>query len=390
MPARDNAAIARLRETLGGYLNRSERHSLPPQFYTSEEILAHEIDDLLLREWLCLGRVDELVEPGDYFTVELLGEPLLVVRGDDHRVRVLSNVCRHRNMLVAQGSSATDGVRPRNFVCPYHAWTYARDGAFRGAPMMGELSGGDKKACSLPELRSEQWQGFLYVNLDGHAAPLAPRLAGLDAILENYHTDEMRHAFVTEEIWEANWKCLLENFMEGYHLSKVHPQTLGGRTPTRLCEKFAGGEAYTGYRARYPENAPRRGHCHPDLTDSERNCSTLFSVFPCHVVSQASDVLVYMSLWPAGIDRVSIRWGLSLYDADLPQSEVEQRIELWQAINAEDRAKLAQVQQGLGSRHAGMGPLAPPDYEGTIWDFYQYLARRLGTVSAASGRDTAA
>lgn len=211
----------------------------------------------------------------------------------------------------------------------------------------------------------------------GDAPPLAPRLTGLDAILKNFHTDEMHHVFVTEEIWDANWKCLLENFMEGYHLSRVHPQTLGGRTPTRLCEKFESGEGYTGYRANYPHTAPFRGNCHPDLTEKEKSCSTLFSIYPAMVASQSSDVLAYMSLQPAGVDQVRIRWGLSVYDKDMPAAEIQSRVELWQAINAEDQIKLAKVQHALHSKSAVSGPLAPDDFEGTIRDIYGYLAKRL-------------
>jgi len=377
MAAKNDDQIVQMRETLGGYLGQDWRYSLPPQFYTSRDFLEFETEELLRREWLCLGRADEVPEPGDYYTIEMLDEQLLVVRGDDRKLRVLSNVCRHRGMLVAQGNSAEQG-RARQFVCPYHAWSYDREGGLKRAPMMDPALQLNRKTCRLPELNSEIWQGFLYVNIDGEAEPLAPRLTGLDEVLANYHSDEMHHVFVAEEVWDANWKCLVENFMEGYHLSMVHPQTLGGRTPTQLCEKLPAGEGYTGYRANYPEDAPFRGRCHADLTARERGCSTLFSIFPCQVVSQASDILVYMALQPAGVDKVRIRWGAALYDAGMSPDEVQSRLDLWREINAEDRAKLACVQAGLKSRHAAPGPLAPDDYEGTIWDFYQYLAGRLG------------
>lgn len=365
-----NATIVkRMLQTLASYADDDYRYSLQPGFYTSPSWLSYEKKHLLRREWLCLGRMDEVAKPGQYFTQDVLGEPLLIVRGKDDSVRVLSNVCRHRSMQVAEGHG-----QARTFVCPYHAWTYELDGSLLRAPLMPDI---DRSQCGLPEFQSEVWQGFIFVNIAGGASPLAPRLAGLDDLLKNYHTDEMHHVFVTEEIWDANWKCLLENFMEGYHLSRVHPQTLGGRTPTKLCEKFPGGEGYTGYRAQYPPTAPFRGDCHPDLTEQEKKCSTLFSVFPTMVASQSSDVLAYMSMQPFGVDRIKIRWGLSVYDKNMSEAEIQSRIELWQAINAEDRAKLAKVQQGLQSKSAVSGPLAPDDFEGTIRDFYGYLARQL-------------
>lgn len=359
-----------IRRLLTRYRDPGHRYSLPPECYTDPAWLEYETETLLRREWLCVGRVDELRVPGDYFTFDLLDDPLLVVRGDDGKLRALANVCRHRNMPVAEGRGNT-----RTFVCPYHAWSYRNDGQLLRAPYMGELP--DLGHCGLPELKTEIWQGFLFVNPDGRAAPLAPRLSGLDDAVANYHGDSMYHAFVAEETWPANWKCLLENFMEGYHLSRVHPQTLGGRTPTGLCEKFPGGEGYTGYRARYPDGAPFRGKCHPDLTPLEKSCSTLFSIFPALVASQASDVLVYLTMQPDGVDQVRIRWGMALYDPDLQEAEIRSRIELWQAINAEDRVKLAGVRSGLRSRHAVSGALALDDYEGTLCDINRYLATRL-------------
>ena len=172
--------------------------------YTDPAILNYEIEQLLRNEWLCLGRADEIPNPGDYFTTLLLDEPLLIVRGDDNQIRVLSNICRHRNMLVAESC----GNRER-FLCPYHAWSYGRDGRLLFDSRMPKSALSDTTRAGLPALKHELWQGFIYVNLSGTAEPLAPRLQGLDAILNNYHTDEMHHIFVTEEVWRVNWKYLV-------------------------------------------------------------------------------------------------------------------------------------------------------------------------------------
>ena len=366
-------SINELRDTLIRYreLDSSRARALPGCFYTQRNFLNYEIENLLRREWLCVGRVDEIPSPGDYFTTDLLDEPLLVVRGDDSQIRVLSNVCRHRGMLVAEGAG-----RKRTFVCPYHGWTYKLDGRLAGAPRMSSQVDFDPE-CRLPSFNSGIWQGFICVNFDQTAAPLAPRLTGLDTVLKHYHTDGMHSIFVREEVWDTNWKFLLENFMEGYHLSIVHPQTLGDSTPTALCEKIDGGESYTGYRAKYLESAPPRDAHHPDLTSAESRCSVLFSVFPCLVASQSPDILVYLSLQPEGVDKVRVRWGGATHRSDLTQPEIDAYIDKWNSINAEDKEKLSRVQQGMGSRFSTPGPLASEDYEGTIWDFYQYLASKL-------------
>ena len=314
------------------------------------------------------GRVDEIPNSGDFFTSQLLGEPLLVVRGNDGVIRVLSNVCRHRSMPVAEGR----GNR-KLFVCSYHAWSYGRDGALVRAPNMFNASF-DQSKCGLPQLRSEVWRGFIYVSLNDDATPLAPQLMPLDHMIEDYETESFRIVHAAEEEWACNWKCLVENFMEGYHLSVVHPETLRGYTPTELCSKAVSGDLFTSYHANYPNNIPARGRGAPGLDDGQRHRSTLFSIFPTQVVSQSASLLVSLSLHPISVDRINVRWTMSVYGDDLSPEMIDQRIALWTRVNQEDRDKLIRLQAALASTRAEAGPLASDDFEGTIRDFHRFLA----------------
>lgn len=345
--------------------------TLPGAAYADDALFALECETLLASGWHCLGRCDEIAEPGDYFTADLLGEPLLVVRGDDGVIRVLSNLCRHRSMPLAEGRG-----RAEKFVCSYHAWSYARDGALRRATRM-KGTALDPARCRLPRFRSEEWRGFLYCALDEETPPLAPTLAGLEPILAPYHSEDFRIVHTAEEIWRCNWKALVENFMEGYHLSVVHPVTLHGYTPTGLSRKFEDGAGYTGYHANYPQAIPMRGSGHPDLTDEQRHRSTLFCIYPCQVVSQAANLLVSLTLQPLSVESVRVKWTLSVWEDELGDDAIAERVTLWEEVNREDREKLERLQTGLRARKADAGPLAPPDYEGTIHDFHRYLARSL-------------
>lgn len=366
-------SIADLSETLRyvAALPEDFAQCLPGAFYTNPEYFAHEVDSILSSEWHCLGRVDEIPNPGDYFTFQILDEPLLVVRGDDGAIRVLSNLCRHRGMLLAEGAGTV-----RNFVCSYHAWSYARDGALLNAPRM-ENKGVKAGSCRLPEFRSETWNGFIYANLDEEAAPLAPRLTGLESLIGAYRPTEMRTVRSFDEVWHTNWKCLIENFMEAYHLSVVHPQTLRPYTPTGLSRKSLSDDNFTAYCANYPARARSRGIGAPGLSEDERRRSTLFNLFPTQIASQSATLLVSFSVMPLAVDRIRVRWTLSTYGDELSPAELEERIALWIEVNREDREKLERLQTALRSRHAPSGPLAPRDFEGTIWDFYRYLGRRL-------------
>ena len=348
---------------------------MPGAFYTSQDQFDHEARTVLRNGWHCLGRVDEVPEPGDFFTVQLLNEPLLVVRGDDGTIRVLANVCRHRGMPLAEGRGNT-----KRFVCSYHAWMYGRDGALLRAPRM-ENAGFDAKSCKLPEHSVQLWNGFIYVNLTPGAVPFEH--LDLDAMLAPYETEEFRLVHVAEEEWQTNWKCLVENFMEGYHLSVVHPTTLHGYTPTGLSRKLINGDGYTSYAANYPDNITPRGDGAAGLSSEERKRSSLFAKFPTQVASQAASLLVSLSIFPIHANLIRVKWTMSVYRDNLDHDTIQQRIALWEEVNQEDREKLERMQISLQSAHATEGPLAGDDYEGTIRDFQVWLAQQDAAFDAA-------
>ncbi|MEM6679223.1 MAG: aromatic ring-hydroxylating dioxygenase subunit alpha [Pseudomonadota bacterium] len=369
LPARDVDGM--LRE-----MGDAER-GLPGVLYANDAVFRCEAETLLATEWMPIGRADEIPDPGDYLTAELLGEPLVIVRGDDGVVRCFSNICRHRGALIASGSG-----NAKRLVCPYHAWSYDRtSGALVSAPRMKDRIAPSQ--CDLPAVATEVWQGFIYVNLDGTAAPLAPRLSALSARLAPYRTSEMRQVFTGEKVWAANWKAVVENFLEAYHLSVVHPSTLHPITPTALARKFDGGAQFTGYCSNYREDAGNRGTGAPELSEAERRRSTLFGVFPGHLVSQAASLLVSFALFPEAANRTVVRWTISVYGDDLSEAEIEERVLLWTTVNEEDRRMLERTQLGYGSRFAQSGPLADADGEGTIADFNRYLRAKLLQPSEA-------
>lgn len=350
-------------------------YGLPSACYTSKKFLRLEKEKLLLHAWHCLGRVDEIPEPGDFFTIDLTAEPLLVVRDTGSSVTVLSNVCRHRGMPVATGAGNT-----RRFRCPYHAWTYELDGQLRSAPLVPKER--LDKNCRLPRLKSQLWQGFIFTSLDADAVwpddQDAQTLRPLEQHLANYHMQSMHHAVSFIETWNCNWKSLIENFMDGYHLSVVHPQTLHHLTPTGLCKKVTGTTAaFTAYTANYAGTAPERRNHHPSLTAKQVRQSQLFCVFPSLLASVSADTLVYLALYPVSENQVSVKWGVATYESELPAAEFNARVDKWKQINHEDHEILQRLQAGLKSKHSMAGPLASDDFEGTLHDFHRYLLHKL-------------
>lgn len=195
--------------------------TLPGWCYASDEWHGREIDTLFRKDWLCVGRVEQVPNPGDYFCIELLRHPLIIVRDDKGEVRVHSAVCRHRGAIVAEGSGHC-----RAFVCPYHSWTYALSGALVSTPgsppPMAGAEGFATKDYGLTPVRSEIWGGFVFVTFDENAPPLVSWLGGLPQFLADYDLESFQWTHRDEYVVECNWKVWLENAFENYHAMTIH------------------------------------------------------------------------------------------------------------------------------------------------------------------------
>ncbi len=230
------ASVAELRRQLHERASTpaDRAFSMPGSFYTDPGYFQLEWETVLAGGWHCLGRADEVPEPGDFLTADVLDEPLLVTRGDDGVLRVLANVCRHRSMPVVAPAVASGNVR--RFVCSYHGWSYDRSGGLVSAPRMDNPAF-DPASCRLAELRSTVWHGFVYVCLGSDQPDPGEAKLGLDDLFTRYETGAFELVHQAEETWHCNWKTLVENFLEGYHLSIVHPRSRNWYTPTSLCRK---------------------------------------------------------------------------------------------------------------------------------------------------------
>jgi phenylpropionate dioxygenase-like ring-hydroxylating dioxygenase large terminal subunit len=207
-----------LRSLDASIVDVNQAFTLPPNCYVSDEFFEFERRAIFDHDWICIGHEGQIPEPGDYFTLTLLGEPLIAVRGKDRAVRVMSAVCRHRAMVVADDSGNCGTFR-----CPYHFWTYGLDGAFLAAPDMDRRFDFDRADFSLPQLGVELWNRFIFVTFDDGIGPLAPTLAGLDEHLRNF--DLMNTSWIdggTIDGLPWNWKVMHENFNDGYHNNRLH------------------------------------------------------------------------------------------------------------------------------------------------------------------------
>ena len=357
-----------------------EAATAPPKaIYTLPDITAHEMDRIFASEWLCAGRADELPNPGDYMAFECGAQPLIIIRGADGALSARSNICRHRMMRLVEGRGNT-----RKFSCPYHAWTYNLEGQLVGAAYMDRTTCFNKSDIQLPAVRCEEYLGWIYVCLDPDVEPVAHMLADLTEKLLPYNMQNYVTIFTEDHVWDTNWKCLTENFMEGYHLPVAHRDTVGGH--------FLVEETQFDERGSFPHftsqlfvktgTAPV-GTAHPDntsLTGKWRNISVMPTVFPCHMYVLAPDHLWYLALQPDGPGRTRIRYGAALAPEVLaaqsnPETYIAETKTFLDAVQLEDKNVVEGIFAGAKAPLSSPGPLSWLERENH--EFTQYLARRL-------------
>jgi choline monooxygenase len=202
---------------LPGDLDRGA--GLPASWYTSAEIAARERERIFRRAWQYVGRAEQVGAPGDYFTAALGGVPVVVVRADGG-LRGFVNVCRHRRHEVVQGAG-----NGKTLQCPYHAWTYDLDGRLRAAPRSQHEPGFDRADYPLLPVSVDRWGPFLFAHLDRDPPPLAGVLGELPEIVAQSGLALEGLRFRDREVWTAaaNWKVMIENFLECYHCPVQHP-----------------------------------------------------------------------------------------------------------------------------------------------------------------------
>jgi phenylpropionate dioxygenase-like ring-hydroxylating dioxygenase large terminal subunit len=338
--------------------------TLPPHCYTSPEWYRAEVERVFLKEWILAGRAEQVPEPGDYYRIDLVGEPIIVVRDDQGTIRALSAACRHRATEVVAGQG-----RCRSFQCPYHGWTYSLRGDLIGAPDMHEVEGFDRKDWGLVPVRTETWGGFIFVNFDPDAPPFMDRLGEVAARFGAHRFEEMQ---VTKQ-WSArlacNWKCWLENSREGYHVKIVHKETYrrfyrGWSAPNwRMAGRPGVYELMSGtnddglYLPRDPVFPMVEG-----LSPEDLETTHFLIVYPSLCLNITPAHLAFHHILPEGPESTTITTYMAFPAGTIARPDFEDAVKSYYEIPEmfipEDRAIAETMQRGLRARLGRPGRFA--------------------------------
>jgi choline monooxygenase len=198
----------------------SRATTLPKRWYADPRFLELEKARIFSKTWQPVGRVDNVRRPGDFFTCELVGQPLVISRGLDNQLRAFYNVCLHRagNVAVGQGNR-------KSLQCKYHGWTYGLDGRLMAAPEMEGVENWRKEEVCLTQVKVEAWGPWIFVNLDPNAEPMSKMYGTIKEQISSkgFHIDDMHLIERRDYVIKCNWKVYVDNYLEGYHLPMAHP-----------------------------------------------------------------------------------------------------------------------------------------------------------------------
>jgi Rieske 2Fe-2S family protein len=357
--------------------------SLSRSAYWSDAFYHREQAAIFWDQWFCIGRDEEWTQPGSFRVVDVAGESVIVVRGEDGALRAHLNLCRHRGAQLLCGEGVVRGA----IRCPYHAWAYALDGSLVASPFV-EPADVPEASKRLHPVALDSWGGFAFVNLTQGARTLAEQLGGAIERVKRYPLAGLRAAKTLRYDVAANWKVILENYNECYHCAGVHPE---------LCRIVPAFKHKGGSGLDWERGIPHREGAvtftatgttsrapFPGLDDDEKVRHKGELIYPNVMLSLAMDHAAFYTLWPKGPDRTEIVNTFLFHPREMakPDFDPSDAVEFWDLVNKQDWAICESVQRGMKSRAFTHGYYAP--MEDASLDIRRYIAARLGDDAVAS------
>ena len=346
--------------------------------YTSQEVYEIEKEKIFKKDWLCVGRVEEVENVGDYITHRIADEPIIATKNREGKIVAMANVCKHRGVQVAFGDGNT-----KNFTCPYHGWVYDLNGNLKSALHL-EQETFEPKKCQLPHLKVDTWAGFIFVTFDQNAKPLLECLGNVDEIYDVYQFDKMRLAAKFPTELNCNWKLLNENLTDIYHIAVLHLDTFGKHQPLEGYRFETTPQG--GYHGRFQGGALAPGGKSlfgpiPWLPEELHSGGYSSHIPPNMAFFPRYDNLSCSVNWPIDVDHC-MGWTYIMFPEEFFEDpEFEEKVKIYEdfykAFLDEDIEMIHSLQKGLKSDYYGRGPMSP--FEAGVAGVIKHNIEDIGT-----------
>jgi Rieske 2Fe-2S family protein len=362
--------------------------TLPGHYYTDPAVFSLEQSRIFETMWFCAVRSSDLPNPGSFKSVQVGRESVLIVRGRGGELKAFLNICRHRGAKLCTEDS---GEVKRSFQCPYHAWTYGLDGKLIAAPNLTKMPDIDRVEYGLVNVHLREWLGYAWVCLadeppsfdDDVLAAVTERLGDLESIDSYEIADLAVGKRITYDV-KANWKLIVENFMECYHCATIHPEL------TEVLPEFADGYAaqyYVGHGAEFGDeikgftvDGSEGFDKLPGVSDDQDRRYYAITIKPQVFINLVPDHIIFHRMYPLAEDRTIVEcdW---LYSKEVVASgkDVSRSVELFHRVNVQDFDACERCQPAMNSRaYAKGGVLVPSEHH--IGAFHDWVTGKLGVA----------
>jgi choline monooxygenase len=351
--------------------------TIPAPWYFDERIAQLERDSVFAAGWQAVGRLDQVTAPGQFFTIDVNKEPLLIARGEDGKLRGFYNVCRHHAAAVVPEAAGC----AKQFRCPYHGWTYGNDGTLKGMVEFEGVCNFDRKDNGLVPVRVDTWENFVFANLDGKAAPLASFLGSAPSLMAALKITETLHYF-DRRIYtlNCNWKVYVDNYLDGgYHIPHAHKGLSSVVEYTKyIIENFERSSLQSS-----PLDAS--GALESSIGATRKGQAYYFWIYPNFMINTCSGVMDTNLVLPLAVDKCAVIFDYYFMDISPAAAQFHRdSIAVCEKVQDEDMAICDSVQRGLGSRAYIAGRLSARREAG------EHLFHRLLYADMMRGVSTAA
>lgn len=316
----------------------------PTSWYLDPSFHRAELEAVFAQRWHFAARAEQVGSAGEFVALDIGDQPIVVVRGDDGRLRAFHNVCRHHAACVASGAGKADAG---TLTCPYHGWSYRLDGTLARAPGMGKVAGFDRGAMSLPEVAVTEWGRFVFVNLGERPADLGAGLAGLASMLEASGFRDLHYTGSGSYTLECNWKVYVDNYLDGgYHIENAHASLAA-----ELDMKSYRTECHDGWSVQ---------RC-PDSGNERLEGGAIYAwLHPNFMINRYGPIMDTNLVVPLGHDRCEVRYDYFFRDVEgeAAQRFIAESLASTDRIQREDIGLCANVQRGMSSKSYDSGVYA--------------------------------
>lgn len=317
-------------------------HSLRAEAYTDPKWFDVDLKAIIGRTWQWVCHVEKLRAPGSYLAVTIADQPIVIVRDRSKGLRAFYNVCKHRAHELMKGSGTA-----RAIVCPYHAWTYDLDGSLKGARQTDQLENFNKSEICLDQVQVEEFCGFIYVNLDGTARPLAEQAPDLAEEINHWAPDveNLTHAKRLTYDVATNWKNVIDNFLECYHCHVAHKAFVS------LVDMDTYDVKTHGIWSSHFADAGKTENAAYDIAGATVTTHAVWWLYPntCLLRYPGRGNFMVFQVIPAGPNRTLETWDFFLETAEPNEAEVESIKYIHDVLQQEDISLVESVQRGMES-----------------------------------------